>query len=420
MTLNLRRFDQYTQTTLLPGMSAEMKTYYDMTLLDNAEPELVHDQFADKRNIPTNGGKTIEFRKYSALPKRLTALTEGVTPAGSALNVEAITATVAQFGDWIQLSDVLQLTSIDDNLQQSVELLGQAAGRTSDSITRDVLAASTYMDWAGYTDASGVYHPVTTRADITRNCVLTPDMVFKAAAELKAQNAKPVDGRNYVCIIHPYQAYDIMRSDEWIEASKYATPDQIYEGEIGKLGGVRFVQTTEAKIIAPENIVGMSFNRSTVQANVSSATTVLLTTAISAEDAAAATAAIAAGNNKVYINGTQHTVASVTAGAVGTAKLTLSASASFTAGAMVCGLGAGKDGSAVFNALFVGKNAYATTNIDGGGLETIIKQLGYGDDPLNQRASAGYKLMKTAKILCQEYMYRFETGSAFSATAQSN
>ena len=85
--LNLHLFDQDTQTTLLnaPGndLSAEMKTYYEKRLLDAAEPELVHDQFADKYPIPQGSGKTIEFRKYSALPKSLTALTEGTTPPGS-------------------------------------------------------------------------------------------------------------------------------------------------------------------------------------------------------------------------------------------------------------------------------------------------------------------------------------------------
>lgn len=69
-----------TQTTGTSTLSAEMKTFYDKTLLDNAEPQLVHDQFGQERNIPAHGGKTIEFRKFSSLAKATTALTEGVTP----------------------------------------------------------------------------------------------------------------------------------------------------------------------------------------------------------------------------------------------------------------------------------------------------------------------------------------------------
>ena len=35
-----------TQTTGHGGLSAEMKTYYGMELLENAKPQLVHNQFA--------------------------------------------------------------------------------------------------------------------------------------------------------------------------------------------------------------------------------------------------------------------------------------------------------------------------------------------------------------------------------------
>ena len=84
-----------TQTTGTSTLSAEMKTFYDKTLLDNAEPQLVHDQFGQERNIPAHGGKTIEFRKFSSLAKATTALTEGVTPEGQKLNMGVITALEA-------------------------------------------------------------------------------------------------------------------------------------------------------------------------------------------------------------------------------------------------------------------------------------------------------------------------------------
>ena len=84
MKLDLQMFAQASaqlqNTTTTSGMSAEMKTYYEKRLLDQAEPALVHDQFGDKYPIPANGGKTIEFRKYDSLPKATTPLTEGVTP----------------------------------------------------------------------------------------------------------------------------------------------------------------------------------------------------------------------------------------------------------------------------------------------------------------------------------------------------
>ena len=99
LTLNLRLFDGApANTTTAAGMNVEMKTFYDRTLIENAEPELVHDQWAQTRDIPQNGGKTIEFRKYDQLPKALTPLTEGVTPEGQEMKVTKLEATVKQYG----------------------------------------------------------------------------------------------------------------------------------------------------------------------------------------------------------------------------------------------------------------------------------------------------------------------------------
>lgn len=230
------------QTTGTSTLSAEMKTFYDKALIEQASARLVHDQFGQKRPIPQGGGKTIEFRQFAKLNKALTALTEGVTPEGSALSVSTITATVDQYGDYIAMSDVLELTAIDNVVLEATKTLGNQAGATLDTITRNVLAAGTNVIYAPNGSTA-----VTKRSDLTAACKLTPDLVAQAATALKAANAPTIDG-SYVCIIHPYVAYDLMTDDAWIDVHKYADPDSIFEGEIGKLYGVRFVETTEAKI----------------------------------------------------------------------------------------------------------------------------------------------------------------------------
>ena len=118
---NLQIFAVNATTNNTPGndLSPEMQTFYDKTLIDIAEPMLVHDQWAQKRPIPQNGGKTIQFRRFTPLQKALTPLTEGVTPAGSALDVSALTATVNQYGDFVAVSDVLDLTAIDPIISET-------------------------------------------------------------------------------------------------------------------------------------------------------------------------------------------------------------------------------------------------------------------------------------------------------------
>lgn len=317
-------------------LSAEMKTFYDMTLIDEAGPQLVHDQFGQKRPIPAGGGKTIEFRKFSNLPKATTALTEGVTPDGQRLDVTSITATVSQYGDYITQSDVLELTALDNTILEATKLLGKQAGVTLDTVVRNVLQSGTNVMYCPKINAStGAETAVTSRANLDATARLTVDVVEQVVAKLRANNAPTING-DYVAIIHPYVAYDLMRDPEWIDAHKYAEPSNIYAGEIGKIGGVRFVQSTEAKIYTGDGC---------------------------------------------------------------------------------------PSGLAVFASLFLAQGAYGTTDITGGGLQTIIKQKGSAGtaDPLDQRSSVGWKAMKTAEILVENYLVRVESCSPrYSATASAN
>lgn len=246
--INLQLFaEMNTQTTLLAGLSDEMKTFYDMTLIDEASANLVHDQFGQKRPIPKGSGKTIEFRKFSPLAKASTPLTEGVTPDGNSLTVTNITATVAQYGDYIVQSDVLELTSLDNTILEATKLLGRQAGATLDTVTRNVLQGGTNVTFCPKVAAGGAETEVTKREELDNTSQLTVKVIQQVVAKLRAQNAPTINGK-YVAIIHPYVAYDLMRDPEWIDAHKYANPTNLYEGEIGEVAGVRFVQTSEAKI----------------------------------------------------------------------------------------------------------------------------------------------------------------------------
>lgn len=412
--LELQRFATETQTTLLPGLSTDMKTFYEKRLIDLAEPKLVHNQFGDKYPIPKNGGKTIEFRKYDSLKKAIKPITEGVTPDGNNLNVTAITATIAQYGDWIRLSDILELTAIDNNVLQATKLLGSQAGRTLDTITRDVLNGGTNVIYAPAGDKD-----VSVRSQLTEDAKLTPDLFFRAAAQLSAYNAETI-GDSYVAIIHPYAAYDLMRNEEWIDVHKYATPENIYEGEIGKLGNVRFVQSTEAKICKGESFVSGD-NSKEGNLKVSSYAEKVVTI----EEKLTKEQAENLAGRQVIIDGVHYIIESAKEGAAGSATITLSdvtaAGENVPEASDVIYPGeGGAAGMAVFCTLVLGAHAYGVTEIEGGGLQHIVKQLGYGDDPLNQRSSCGWKATAVAKRLVEQYMVRIESGSTYSNMAVAN
>ena len=237
--LNLQYFNN-TNVSTATELSTEMKTFYSDYLIDQAKPLLVHDQFGQKHPIPKNGGKIIEFRKYSPFAKALTPITEGVTPNCNKLNTSTITAEIAQYGDYVELSDVLLLTAIDNNLVEATKLLGNQAGETLDTITREVLVGGTNVQYAG---------GVASRSALAAANKLTVDDCFKAARFLKTQKAQKIGGY-FVAIIHPDVAYDLMRDEAWVNANQYAGSTNLFEGEIGRVAGIRFVETTEAKIFA--------------------------------------------------------------------------------------------------------------------------------------------------------------------------
>lgn len=232
-----------TTTTL----SSEMKTFYDLTLIDEAQASLVHDQFGQKRPIPVGGGKTIEFRKFAPLAKATTPLTEGVTPDGNNLSVSTVTATVSQYGDYVTQTDMLELTAVDNTVVEAAKLLGRQAGLTLDTVVRNVLQSGTNVTYCPKVAADGTETEVTSRAALDGTCQLTVDVVQQVVAKLRAQNAPTIGGK-YIAIIHPYVAYDLMRDPEWVSAYKYGKPENLYAGEIGEIAGVRFVQSTEAKV----------------------------------------------------------------------------------------------------------------------------------------------------------------------------
>lgn len=237
-----------TQATTTSALSEEMKTFYDRTLLERALPVLVHGQFGQNRPLPRNGGKTIEFRRFNVLSAKTTALTEGVTPDGDNLDTVAVTATIAQYGNYIQGSDLLDLTAFDPVLTETAQLLGEQAGLSMDHIVRDILAAGTTVQYA-----AGRASRVTVAAGDN----LTVAEIRKAVRTLKRNKARGVAGGDFVAIVEPGATYDLQSDSDWKTPSQYSAVQQIFSGEIGRLYGVRFVETTEAVTFAGEGASGI-------------------------------------------------------------------------------------------------------------------------------------------------------------------
>jgi N4-gp56 family major capsid protein len=234
-----------TNKTSDSDLSGEMKTFYSNYIIDIAKTVLLHDRWGQKLPIPKNSGKTVEFRKLDPLPKINTPLSEGVTPDGQKLKMSTITATVEQYGGYITLSDILEMTAIDNVLVWATEVLGDQAGRSIDSLIRDELVGGSNVQWAE--DSVSARH-LLRGGEESDNDYFTVDCVRRAVRTLKNGLAKPFGRDGYVFIISHDTAYDLMNDPKW-EAVKTYNPEGWESGEIGRISGARFFETTEAKVI---------------------------------------------------------------------------------------------------------------------------------------------------------------------------
>ena len=401
--MNLAKFGQELNVQVSADNPSSIRAFYDKNLVLNTKPVLVHSQFGQKRNIPKNGGKRIVFRKLSPLPKATTPLTEGVTPTGNDMTWSTLEASLEQYGDYITVSDVVQTTGIDSTLVEAGEILAMQAGETLDAISREVLNSGSNVQYAEKAEARSAL----IGGEGENNDYLTVNAIKKAVRTLKRNNAKKIEGY-FVGIIHPDVAYDLMSDALWENVKTYADPEDMYNGEIGRIHGVRFVETSEAKIFTAKDLTASARNLTVVSV---SGKVITVAEAISASDAEKLA------GRKILIKGAQYTVvsASNTEGTITVSEDLETGSMAPADGDVIYPGEAGAKGRDVYSTLVLGKDAYGVTEIDGGGLKNIVKPLGSGGtaDPLDQRATTGWKALTTTKILVDEYMVRIETASTY-------
>ena len=262
------------------------------------------------------------------------------------------------------------------------------------------------MIYAPKLGAGGAKTEVEHRYDLTSDCRLTSELVAKAATHLKKMNAPTFDGK-YVCIIHPSVAFDLRQDEAWIAAHQYAAARELFSGEIGELHGVRFVETTEAKIYCGENLASDSRTLK-VSTKVEGSKSIGFTGGTVAVNALA--------GRFVLVGGKRVEITANTAN-----SMTVSENVTAEANAVIYPGEGGAEGAAVYGCLFLGKNAYGVVDLSEG-TEVIVKPRGSSGtaDPLDQRSSVGWKGVHAAAILYNEYMVRVECGSSYSGQDKAN
>ncbi len=307
-------------------ITAEVDAIYQRTLLERVVNGFHFRKWGQVRNIQKNSGTdTVRFRRYGNLSAATTALTEGVTPAGSQLAITNITAQALQYGDFVTMTDKVLMDTQDPLLTETVEIQGDQAADTYDQLTRDVLAAGTGVRYA---------NAAVSRVTTSSNVLLTD--YRKIARTLAKNSAKKVTrmitagtGVNttpiyaaYIVIISPDTHYDLKSLSGFVAVKDYPSTTTVLEDEVGSIDEFRFIQTNNAKVFSAAGAAGVDIHAD----------------------------------------------------------------------------------------IIIAANAYGITQIEGEALKSIYKPLGSGgtQDPLEQRATQGWKGTFVAKRLNENFLHRYE------------
>lgn len=221
----------------LPGV---IQTVYSQEVLLAAQPLLKFDQFAVvKTELNVSPGMTIQFLGYDniALGGKLD---EGIQMTTKTLSTNTRQITVYEYGNAVAASEFLLQTSFRDVMADAAVLLGRDYATVVDGEERAVLETTTQKVYAG--------------RKASRDLLLTADILdvraVKDAVEiLSTKNIPKVNGDFYVCFVHPHQSRNLRDDPAWINAAHYGDPDRIFNGEIGKIEDVVFIETTDLTVI---------------------------------------------------------------------------------------------------------------------------------------------------------------------------
>lgn len=231
-------------------LSSVVKAYYDKRFLMRAEANFVFKQLGRIGTVPAGEGKTVVWNRYTNPTAKITALTEGTDPTPSGLSATLVSATISQYGNYEQITDILSLTSIDNSIASAVDLLAYEAALSIDTVIRNVVDDGTNVNYA-----SGVAN----RTSISSTDVTTVADVRKIVRELKGNNSKPMmSSSSFMAVIHPDVEYDLQGDSNWQNAAIYTESGigRIYNGEVGKLYGVRFLNSTQAPVLTNSGSAG--------------------------------------------------------------------------------------------------------------------------------------------------------------------
>jgi N4-gp56 family major capsid protein len=235
-------------TSTYGTLTAEQRTFYVGVLIKRLIPYLPLIGDGQKVTIPKHMGLVANFRKYGVLSLATTPLSEGVTPAGNSQVVTAVTATAAQYGDFLTVSDVLETAGIDDSVVQAVEQLGEQAGQTVHRLVVNELGAGSTVRYGG---------AAVSRITVAVGMNMTVALIRLAVRDLENQNVPKFSDGFYHAAVTPSQKYDLVTDPAWQDIYRYTNTRPMMANEVGEVYGALVRETTDLPIYPTGGAAGI-------------------------------------------------------------------------------------------------------------------------------------------------------------------
>jgi N4-gp56 family major capsid protein len=207
---------------------------------------MVIERFGQVDPQQKNKTKTVKWRRYLSFARATAPLSEGIPPKGQKLTYTDVVATLEQYGDLAEITDVIQDTHEDMVLQEAVDICGEQAAETIEVVRITILKAGTNVFYAaGVTARTSVNSPPT-RGDLRKIYRYFKKYKAKEMTQIVRPSAKygtePISP-GYFLLGHTDLDADLRGVPGFIPAEKYSDTGVIIQGEIGKIEHFRIVLT---------------------------------------------------------------------------------------------------------------------------------------------------------------------------------
>jgi len=233
-------------TTNYGDISPRTAAYVAVDLLKRAMSYLCLEKFGQAKSLPGNKTQSMSFRRYNSLPLATSPLTEGVTPAGKKLTATDISAALAQYGDFVEITDVVQDTHEDPVLQEASAVISEQSAKTVETIRYNVLKACSNVLYGASVAARTSINTVITRADqrkivraLERQEARHITSIVKSTPSFNTENILPA----FVGVTHVDMTSDIRGMDGFVSVADYGKIAP-FETEIGACEDVRYIKST--------------------------------------------------------------------------------------------------------------------------------------------------------------------------------